>query len=170
MYYVYQLVDPFTKLPFYIGKGSGRRATTHLWKIPETRNQYKENKIADIRKNGKEPLIEYLIVNIFDEDIAYSIEEAYIKKYGRKGYETDGILTNVCLNSRPPNHKGKTYEEIYGVERSIEQKELRSALQKERGGYGPKKHTAETKLKIQNSVRTLHSNRDCSHNNETKVS
>ena len=44
MYYVYQLVDPRNNQPFYIGKGKGRRAKTHLWEIPETRNVYKENK------------------------------------------------------------------------------------------------------------------------------
>lgn len=144
MYYVYQLVDPQNNQPFYIGKGKGRRAKTHLWETPETRNVYKENKIADIRKSGSEPKIEYVAENIIDEDLAYNIETELIKKYGRKGYEKNGILTNVCIDNRPPNHKGKTYEEIYGPEKAKEQRELRSRLQKERGGYGPKKHNNET--------------------------
>lgn len=145
MYYVYQLVDPQTEQPFYIGKGKGRRAKTHLWEIPETRNQYKENKIAAIRAQGLEPKIEYIAENIIDEQLAYIIEAALIAKYGRKGYEKDGILTNCCIDNRPPNHKGKTYEEIYGSEKAQQQRFLRSKLQKERGGYGPKKHTTKTK-------------------------
>ncbi len=145
MYYVYQLVDPRNNQPFYIGKGKGRRAKTHLWVIPETRNVYKENKIASIRDAGFEPKIEYIAENIIDEDLAYNIETSMIKKYGRKGYDQNGILTNICLDNRPPNHKGKTYEEIYGIEKAKEQRELRSKLQKERGGYGPKQHSEKTK-------------------------
>lgn len=144
MYYVYQLVDPRNNQPFYIGKGKGRRAVTHLWEIPETRNVYKENKIADIRKHNLEPIIEYVAENIIDEELAYNIETSLIKKYGRKGYDEGGILTNICLDSKPPNHKGKTYEQIYGPEKALQQRELRSRLQKERGGYGPKKHNPDT--------------------------
>jgi hypothetical protein len=168
MYYVYQLVDPRNSQPFYIGKGKGTRAKTHLWEIPATRNIYKENKIASIRKDGLEPIIEYIAENIIDENLAYEIETSIIKKYGRKWYDQDGTLTNICLDNRPPNHKGKTYEEIYGVKKATEQKKLRSDLQKERGGYGPKKHSEDTKNKISKSIIELHNNRDCSHNAETK--
>jgi len=48
------LIDPRKNKPFYIGKGTGRRARTHLWDIPETRNEYKENIIAAIRDKGME--------------------------------------------------------------------------------------------------------------------
>ena len=149
MYYVYMLTDPRKELPFYIGKGTGRRAKTHLWEVPETRNEHKENKIAAIRQAGLEPGIEYLVENLQDENLAYDIEAALIKYYGRKGYDPGGILTNICEDSRPPNHKGKSYEQIYGSkERADEQRQMRSRLQKERGGYGPREHSAETKKKI----------------------
>ena len=149
MYYVYQLVDPRNEQPFYVGKGKGRRAKTHLWEVPETRNVYKENKIATIRAAGYEPKISYVAENITDETLAYDIEEKLIKSLGRKGYEANGILTNVCQDNRPPNHKGKTYEEIYGTERAAEQRKLRADKQQARGGYGPKKHTSQTIAKIQ---------------------
>lgn len=148
MYYVYELIDPRHNTPFYVGKGKGRRAKTHLWETPETRNEHKENKIAAIRREGLEPIIKYIVEDIEDEDLAYDIETALIKHYGRKGYDKKGILTNICEDSRPPNHKGKTYEQIYGVERAKEQRELRARLQKERGGYGPKKHSQETINKL----------------------
>jgi hypothetical protein len=134
MYYVYQLVDPRTRQPFYVGKGTGGRAYTHLWETPTTRNQYKENKIAAIRHAGMEPIVEMIAENITNEELAYDIEKQLIQKYGRKGYEPDGILTNVCPDNRPPNHKGKSYEEIYG-DRAEEQRSRRARLQKERGGF-----------------------------------
>jgi hypothetical protein len=145
MFYVYQIVDPRTNEPFYIGKGKGGRATTHLRPTPSTRNKYKENKIASIRKAGLEPVIEYIAENIIDEQLAYDIEEVLIEKYGRKGYDKNGTLTNICKDARPPNHKGKSYEEIYGSENAQAQRDLRSRLQKDRGGYGPKQHSKETK-------------------------
>jgi NUMOD3 motif len=148
MYYVYALIDPRTEVPFYIGKGKGRRAKTHLWEIPETRNEHKENKIAAIRAAGLEPRIEYIAEDIPDESYAYKIEEDLIQKYGRKGYEPYGILTNICLSARPPNHRGKSYVDIYGPERAIIERRKRQELQIARGGYGPKQHSAETKAKI----------------------
>lgn len=148
MYYVYQLEDPRTRIPFYIGKGTKGRAQTHLRNIPVTRNVYKENKIASIRSAGLEPVVRYLAENIADEELAYNIEASLIRQYGRKGYDPEGILTNICEDSRPPNHQGRTYEQIYGTERAEEQRQKRALKQKERGGYGPKCHTAETKKKI----------------------
>jgi hypothetical protein len=168
MYYVYQLVDPRNNQPFYIGKGKGRRANTHLWQIPETRNVYKENKIASIRKDGLEPEIEYIAENIIDESLAYTIESALIKKYGRKGYEKNGILTNVCPDNRPPNHKGKTYKEIYGQNWQNEILKRISTKEKNNNYGGVKKHTDKTKEQIKNSVIRAHSLRDCSHFQETK--
>ena len=78
--------------------------------------------------------------------MAYDIERALISHYGRKGYEPNGILTNVCADSRPPNHKGKTYVEIYGSEeRAKEEIEKRRKIQLDRGGFGPKKHSRKTR-------------------------
>lgn len=152
MYYVYQLVDPRNNLPFYVGKGCKDRAKTHLWEIPATRNPKKENKIKKIRSKGLEPIIEYIADSIPDEDFAYEIETQMIRYYGRKGIDPGGILTNICIDNRPPNHKGKTYEEIYGKERANSERLKRQLKQLERGGYGPKQHTDKTRKKISKSV------------------
>jgi len=155
MYYVYCYVDPATNLPFYVGKGKQRRAYVHMSRprdsnINKNKTRFK-NKIEKMKRQGVTPKIIFLAQNIKDEDIAYAIEESYIKQYGRKGYDPKGILLNVCNSSKPPNFKGMTYEEIYGKKKAKEQRELRSRLQKARGGYGPDRHTTETKQKIKNA-------------------
>lgn len=145
MYYVYQLVDPRTNLPFYIGKGKGNRAKYHLYETARVENKYKDNKIRAIRSAGHEPRIDIVAENIPDESLAYDIEKELIIQWGRKGYEPGGILTNVCEDNRPPSHKGKTYEEIYGA-RAEEQRKKRADLQRAAGGwFKGYKHTLETK-------------------------
>ena len=152
MYYVYELIDPRVNLPFYIGKGKNDRVYFHLSEKSRAKsdNERKFNKIQKIRKCGYEPEIK--IVKYFDnEDDAYFYEELLIQKYGRIRYDKNGILTNICESSRPPKLKGLTYQEIYG-DKWEEQIEKRRQLQLSVGGYGPKKHTEETKKKISKKV------------------
>lgn len=148
MYYVYNLIDPRINLPFYVGKGSNNRAYSHLSEQSRAKseNKRKYNKIQKIRQEGYEP--EVRIVKYFDnEEESYLYEEELIQKYGRIRYDKDGILTNICESSRPPNHKGRSYQEIYG-DRWEEEIEKRKKIQLERGGFGPKNHSDETKRKI----------------------
>ena len=70
------------------------------------------------------PIINIIVDNIKDEDLAYKIEDDYILKYGREGVEEGGILTNICLNNRPPLGIG------------------------EKNGMFNKKHTEEAKKKV----------------------
>ena len=152
MYYVYELIDPRVNLPFYVGKGKNDRVYFHLSEKSRAKsdNERKFNKIQKIRKEGYEPEIK--IVEYFEnENDAYVYEEQLIKKYGRSRYDENGILTNICESSRPPKHKGRTYQEIYG-DKWEEQIEKRRNLQIKSGGYGPKKHTEETKKKISEKV------------------
>jgi NUMOD3 motif len=107
MFYVYQYIDPRNLLPFYIGKGKGDRKYDHLLETLETTiNKRKYYRIQSIRKLGLEPIVEE--IKTFDiESDAYEFEEQLIKLHGRKGYDTNGILTNITIGSRPPNRKGK---------------------------------------------------------------
>lgn len=149
MYYVYQLVDPRNNQPFYVGKGQGNRAKSHMLNISRNDNDRKQHKIDKIRESGLEPRIEYLAENIIDEQLAYDIERDMIKRYGRKGYDNNGILTNICVDNRPPSHKGRTYEEIYGPEEAIKQREKRANLQRAAGGwFKGHTHTEEAKQRI----------------------
>jgi hypothetical protein len=118
MFYIYCYIDPITNNPFYIGKGKQDRAYVHIKHAKEERNNENKtrflNKLENLIEQGYEPKVIFLAQNIDNEDIAYDIEESFIKKYGRVGYEENGILLNICEGSRPPNHKNKTYKEIYG--------------------------------------------------------
>ena len=152
MYYVYELIDPRVNLPFYVGKGKDDRVYFHLSEKTRAKsdNERKFNKIQKIRTEGYEP--EVKIVEYFEnENDAYFYEESLIQKYGRIRYDEGGILTNICESSRPPNHRGKTYQEIYG-DKWEDQIEKRRNLQLSVGGYGPKKHSEETKRKISQKV------------------
>ena len=153
MYYVYELIDPRVNLPFYVGKGKDSRVYFHLSEKSRAKsdNERKFNKIQKIRKEGYEPEIK--IVKYFEnENDAYEYEEKLIKEYGRIKYDNDGILTNICESSRPPRHKGRTYQEIYGNNWE-EQIEKRMKTKRETGNYGGvKKHTEETKRKISEKV------------------
>lgn len=145
-YYVYALLDTrkpsqeFGFEPFYIGKGKNNRGEMHLSinNFEINSNPKKVNKINSIRKNGYEPKF-VKIKEFLDENAAYDFEAELIKKYGRSGLDENGVLTNLCADSRPPSRKGakisqeqkeaisiavrrrlsgKTYEELYGEERA----------------------------------------------------
>lgn len=106
IYFVYQLVDPQTNIPFYVGKGKNDRAKAHLWGHAGTNNPRKDKKIEEIRSTGREPIIQYLYENLTEEE-AYSKEEDLIAKHGRAGFDVNGILTNIKKDAKPPSQKGK---------------------------------------------------------------
>jgi hypothetical protein len=107
LYYIYALIDPRSQLPYYIGKGKGKRALTHFIEgYKESENKKKDAYTKGLRNKGIEPTVEFLISNITDEDKAYSIETLFIRLFGRKDIDRNGILTNICLHNKPPNNKG----------------------------------------------------------------
>lgn len=151
MFYVYCYIDPTTDLPFYVGKGKQTRALVHIKHAKKERASKNTtrflNKLESLLKQDVEPKIVYLAQNIENESDAYNIEECFIKQYGRKGYDDNGILLNVCEGSRPPSHRGRTYQQIYG-DRSEEQRKKRHDLQIQAGGwFKGRRHSDETKKK-----------------------
>lgn len=105
MYYVYLLINPNTGLPFYVGKGSGKRATYHITQNKRgvsTDNPHKDNTIRRLLSEDKEPVIDYIFWSENEEE-AYQIEADTIKRYGRAEFDLGGILTNICLDNRPPH-------------------------------------------------------------------
>ena len=76
--YVYVYTDPRTKRPFYIGKGRGNRLFAHLNDTSETKTV---DRIAAIRKSGKEPQIDLLCYGLTDGGAAL-VEAAAIDLIG----------------------------------------------------------------------------------------
>ena len=104
-YYVYALLDPrkegpfkygkwaFSHLPFYIGKGKGRRCYAH-GKIGERcYNNYKDRLISKIKRSGLSPLVVIKRRNL-QEETAFTLEESLIRKIGRHDLRT-GPLVNL---------------------------------------------------------------------------
>jgi len=80
-HYVYELLDPRNNKPFYIGKGTGYRARSHLVGSGPKDNPHKTATIAKIRSEVLEPF--YNIIKYFDdEDKAYDYETALIESIG----------------------------------------------------------------------------------------
>lgn len=110
MYYIYALIDPRTDLPFYIGKGL-KRNSRHLDHFKENSaavlNRHKFYKMKFLQAQGYNVPVKILLDDIVNELEAYDKETDYIKFYGRKNIDPGGILTNICLGNKPPNHKGR---------------------------------------------------------------
>ena len=110
MYYVYELIDVRTKLPFYVGKGTvgNNRHLDHFSETEETtENRHKFYKIQYLKNKGFDIPVRIIATDIDSEIVAYNLEEEYIRKYGRENLDPNGILTNICIDRRPPSHKGK---------------------------------------------------------------
>lgn len=166
MYYIYVYLDPrkpgnyvygdysFDYEPFYVGKGTGKRKLVHLYESSQKRGDV-HPKIAKIRKLkglNLDPII-IEISELNNEIDAYALEQKIISIIGSDYIEgiDDGPLTNLLLDaSTPPNHKGKTYLEIYGTpELAEEQRKKRHEKQIAVGGFfRGYKHSEETKRKF----------------------
>lgn len=161
MFYIYHYIDPRDNLPFYVGKGTNERLFDHLYETEfNTENRHKFYRIQYLKSNGLEPVIKKVIENIKDENVAYELETKEILKYGRIGFEEYGILTNVCLGSRPLSPKGKIKSESHRKKLSESHKgkivsdstrKKNSEITKERiikGEFGHNRpHTEEAKIK-----------------------
>lgn len=91
-HYVYLYIDPRDNKIFYVGKGYGNRAFSHLFEESE---KEKAKIINEIRNEGLSPKIEIVIHGIEDDQTARKIEASIIDIIGinnlsnlQRGYES----------------------------------------------------------------------------------
>lgn len=151
-YYVYAISDPVNKTPFYVGKGSGKRAFVHL-KCKES-NVDKNKIIKLLQSIGINPRIDFIAENL-DEKTAYEIETIIIKNAINYGIN----LTNKVGLRTPPSRKGKKLSEETKRKISLSLKgksrnkpftdEHRNNISKsKKGKVGPNKRTIEDLKKL----------------------
>ena len=165
MYYVYGLYDPIRDQLFYIGKGktANNRHKDHLTERRGKENKLRWQRIVQLRRNGVEPVIQILVSNIQDENVAYNEETKLIKHYG-KIIDGTGILTNILDDARPPSWKGrvKTEEHRKNLSKSHMGKTLSEETKKKiiatkikngtlKSGMEGKLHSEKTKQQIRDS-------------------
>ena len=74
-HYVYLYIDPETKKPFYVGKGTGNRAFSHL---DGTGDSSLAKRIRKLRRGKQEPRIDILVHGLKDRKTALAVEMAAI--------------------------------------------------------------------------------------------
>jgi len=99
-YYVYCLVDPITKKPFYVGKGRGNRMYSHVYEAKRDKHKWtntlKCERILSILNKNIDIIYDRVRTEL-DESSAFILETSLLKKYGRI-IDGSGILTNIKLN------------------------------------------------------------------------
>lgn len=110
---VYILIDPRTKLPFYIGKGKGNRFNQHKREFKKQIEYYNKIYSNPIFQLSLKHLVfhelsilnldyEYEIIENLNEKEAFILEQALIAWLGRKVCG-NGILTNLLSGGKKVN-------------------------------------------------------------------
>lgn len=135
-YYVYLYLKP-DGTPFYVGKGREDRWKFHLAeaqkKTTKDKNKLKINTIKKIVKQGKEPIVKFVDINISEEQ-AFELECFLINEIGRVDLGT-GTLTNLTNggegtsgHKHTEESKQKIGESVKGVPKPESQKQALSEL------------------------------------------
>ena len=145
-YYVYQLRLDGAPLPFYIGKGKGKRASAHFSKTSLRKHSHKNNTILKAMGDGIAVLTEIIHQNLSEPD-ALMIEESMIRQYGRA--IDGGCLTNATLGGEGMSGY-KASEETKAKMSESAKKVIKDDAWKTKIGVGRtgKRHTEESKAAI----------------------
>lgn len=149
-YFVYELLDEHGT-PFYVGKGSGNRISGHFREGKASYNQAKQDIIQDMLSRGIE--VKHTKVGFYDsERDALDAEKALIIKYGRRGLDEGGILTNVAVGfSLAGSDNG-----MFGKNHTADSKKLISEQRKANPYIEPADHLAARSLAIKTAYARKH--------------
>lgn len=81
MFYVYELIDPRTSKPFYVGKGKGDRSAQHEKEARRGKSGPKCERIREIWSAGLQVKCN-IVAKYSDEDDAYIAEALHIDRLG----------------------------------------------------------------------------------------
>lgn len=113
-YYVYGLYEEGSSLPFYIGKGCGRRARRYALDKKRSHSYILDCKFKNLKRKNKK-LESKILQEGLSEAEALEIERQLIKKYGKRCDNT-GILFNFTDGGdQPPSVNA--IRSIYGDEK-----------------------------------------------------
>lgn len=105
-FYAYVYSDPRTGLPFYVGKGQGRRARKHL---VQTANRGMAARLDELRGAGLQPRI--CVYGCDSEAHAFELERVLIDAYGRQ-CDGSGSLVNILeAGERSGGFAGRRHSE-----------------------------------------------------------
>jgi hypothetical protein len=116
MVYAYIYVDPITNVPFYAGKGSRDRATSHMAPSANT-NKALMSKLKKLKALGVKPIISKIQAN--SHESAFAVERFLVALFGKK-FDNTGSLFNLSDGGDGP----------YNLVRSEEAKRKTSATLK----------------------------------------
>lgn len=143
-FYVYLYRDPMTHIPFYVGKGYGRR-------VNGPHSHWCGNKIASLAKKGLKPEVIIYAEHLLERH-AFFLERMLVERYGRRDLGT-GCLCNLrdggegAYNpSRETRHKMSVAQK--GRKKSPE------AIRKTALANTGKKRSKECRLNMSKSAKT----------------
>jgi hypothetical protein len=95
---LYLLVNPFKRLPFYVGIGNARRPYDHFREADSPKRSFKLFTIRQLRSAGvaDRAMLVILADGLMPEEAAYA-EQVLIGEWGRRGLDAGGVLTNRAL-------------------------------------------------------------------------
>jgi hypothetical protein len=146
-FYAYVYRDPSRNMePFYVGKGTGKRAYRHTSKKDTSQMA---RRLAAMKVNGIEPDIE--IIRAIDESHAFFLESCLIELFGRRDLKI-GTLLNMTDGGEGTSgrvasdaSKSKTANSLTGVKHTPERRAKISASRK------GKKLSPEARVKMSES-------------------